>query len=75
MKTFGWTRPVRDGAGNVIGSRPSPVRVRTLESLPAHYLRDCGKHLIFTLHHQEVIGVRSERTGRELRITAFGLYA
>ena len=75
MKTFGHNRPVRDNAGAVIGSKPSPVRVRTLDGLPLNYGTDKRKRLILTCHPQDVIGLRPERTGRELKITAVDLYA
>lgn len=75
MKTFSHNRPVRDATGAVIGSKPSPVRVRTLEGLPLNYGTDKRKRLILTCHLKDVIGLRPERTGRELKITAVDLYA
>lgn len=75
MKSFGHVRPLRDKQGEIIGSKSSPVRVRTREPLPGNYLRDKGKRLIYTAHRDDILGVRPERTTRELFIKAIDLYA
>lgn len=75
MKTFGWNRPVRDPKGEVIGSNPSPVKVRTLEGLPHNYGPDKNKRLILTMHPGDLIGIRPERTGREVSISAVDVYS
>lgn len=75
MKTFGHTRPVRNEAGDITGSKPSPVRVRTIEGLSPSYGTDKHKRLILTCHPQDLIGIRPERTSRELTITVVDLYA
>lgn len=74
MKTFGWTRPVRDPDGSVVGSKPSPVKVRTLNPLGHAFGGDHDKRLVVTAHPMDLIGIRPERTARELTIAARDLY-
>lgn len=74
MRFFGHKRPIRNGS-EIIGSIESPVKVKTVEALGSGYGPDSDKRLVFTAHGQDLIGVRPERTGRELFICAKDLYA
>jgi hypothetical protein len=75
MKSFGHQRPVRNDAGEITGMVLSPVRVRTIEPLGRAYGTDHDKRLVLTAHPRDVIGLRPERTQRELLIEARDLYA
>jgi hypothetical protein len=59
----------------VIGIIESPVRVRTLAQLGHAYGPDRDKRLILTMHPGDLIGLRPERTAREVFIKAFDVYA
>lgn len=74
IRFFGHCRPIRDGAA-IIGSIQSPVRVKTVEVLGSGYGPDDDKRLVVTAHRDDLLGVRPERTGRELFIKAKDLYA
>lgn len=74
MRFFGHTKPIRH-EGEIIGSRGSPVRVKTREELGNGYGPDADKRLIMTAHRDDIIGLRPERTQRELLIKARDLYA
>lgn len=75
MRTFGHQRAVRDEDGEIIGSKPSPVRARTIETLGAAYGPDRNRRLIVTLAACDVITIRPEKTTRGVDITAKDLYA
>lgn len=75
MRQFGHVKPTRDDTGTITGSRSSPVRVRTVEPLGTGYGPDKDKRLILTAHHGDLVGLRPERTSRELLITAQDLYS
>jgi hypothetical protein len=75
VKLFGHNRPVRDTAGEIIGSKPSPVRVKTVDGLGYNFGPDKNKRLVLTAHQGDLIGLRPERTSRELKISANDLYA
>jgi hypothetical protein len=75
MKSFGHQRPVRNDAGEITGMVISPVRVRTIQTLEHAYGPDHDKRLVLTSHPRDIIGLRPERTQRELFIEAKDLYA
>lgn len=52
-----------------------PAKVKTVEVLGAAYGPDRDKRLVFTAHKGDVLGIRPERTSRELFIAAKDLYA
>jgi len=74
MKAFGWVRPVRGADGSIIGTKESPVKVRTVVPLGAGYGPDADKRLVFVFLLGDVIAVRPERTSRVLFIEAKALY-
>lgn len=74
MRTFGWTKPVRGEAGGIIGSKSAPVKVRTVETLGHSFGCDHNKRLVITCHSQDLIGLRPERTQREVKIKAVDVY-
>lgn len=80
MRFFGHTKPLRvssppDKEGEIIGSTPAPVKVKTREPLGHAYGVDHDKRLVLTAHPCDVIGLRPERTRRELYIRAQDLYS
>lgn len=74
MKSFGHTRPVRDPAGIITGSKPSPVKARTLANLGPSFGADRKHRLIVTLDAGDVVTLRPEKTARSVSITATDLY-
>lgn len=74
MKTFGHMRPVRDKDGQIIDSKPSPVKVRTLDGLSGNFGSDRNKRLVFTMKAGDLIEIRPERTARAVNIKAQDLY-
>lgn len=75
MKTFGWTRPVRDVNGEIIDTKESLVRVRTQSVLGHGYGPDNDKRLVFTMGAGDLVNIRPERTTRSVNIRAIDLYA
>lgn len=75
MKSFGHQRPVRNDDGEIVGSKLSPVKARTLEALGHNYGSDHDKRLIVSLDAADLITLRPERTARPVSITARDLYA
>lgn len=60
--------------GEIIGSKLSPVRVRTVEPWGQGGSRERNKRIILTAHPGDVLGVRLEHSRQELSITARDLY-
>jgi hypothetical protein len=75
MKSFGHMRPIRNDDGQITGSKLSPVKARTLDTLGRAYGIDHDKRLVVSLEAQDIIALRPERTTRTLRIAAKDLYA
>jgi hypothetical protein len=75
MRIFGHQRAVRNDAGEIIGSQPSPVRAKTQEILDSGYGPDNDKRLVVSLEACDLICIRPERTSRIVRIGAKDLYA
>lgn len=74
MRRFGHIRYDRDDQGEVIASKASPARAKTVDGLPHNYGTDKGRRLIVSLDAQDLITVRPEKTTRPLQIKAQDLY-
>jgi len=70
MKSFGHRKPVRDGDGNITGSKDAPVKARTLEPLGPAFGADRKKRLVVTLEANDQIVIRLERTARKFQADA-----
>ena len=75
MRFFGHVKPLRDDNGELIGALQAPVRIKTRLGLSSQYGIDEGKRLVLTAHSGDLIGLRPERTQRELCIAVKDLYA
>lgn len=74
MRTFGWTKPIRGTNGGIIGTMEAPVKVRSIEELGHLHGIDHAKRLVLTCHREDLIGLRPERTSREVKISVFDVY-
>lgn len=74
MRTFGHVRKVRDTQGEVIETKPSPVRAVTLEELGGQFGSDKRKRLVVTLDIGDTITMRPSGTRRAVAGTATDIY-
>jgi hypothetical protein len=74
MKTFGHVRPVRDEAGNIIGSKPATARRVTRAELGGAFGLDGHRRLVVSLAAGDVITFRPERTRQEVSVLALDCY-
>jgi len=74
LRTFGHKKPVRDEAGEIVGSKDAPVRVRTVDTLGGAFGPDRDKRLVVSLEDRDQIVMRPERTGRKLQASAVDVY-
>lgn len=74
MKTFGHARPVRDDAGQIIGTKPAPARRVTNAELGGAFGRDKRRRLVVCLVAGDVILFRPQNTRQEVSILAVDCY-
>jgi hypothetical protein len=74
MKTFGHVRPVRDEAGNIIGSKQAPARRVTMAVLGGYFGPDKHRRLVVCLSAGDVILFRPEKTRQEVAMPAVDCY-
>jgi hypothetical protein len=74
MRTFGHTRPIRDGDGNITGQKYSPVRVRTIDPLGGLFGSDKRRRLIVELAEGDTIRMKPEGTRRWVSLEAKHVY-
>ena len=74
MKSFGHTRPVRNPAGEIIETKPSPARAVTRDSLDGSFGADRGRKLIVSLEAGDIIAIRPARTQRTFQAKAADVF-
>jgi hypothetical protein len=74
MKTFGHVRPVRDEAGNIIGSKQAPARRVTVAELGGSFGPDKHRRLVVCLAAGDVILFRPQSTRQEVSVLAVDCY-
>ncbi len=75
MKTFGHLRHTRNASGEIIASKLSPARAKTIGELGGNYGPDRGRQLVVSLDAGDLVTVRPAGTTRSLSMLAVDLYA